>query len=188
MKKALLFTSLVIMTSTYASRLSPLTNLAYDVADSIAYEEDYLNSVQRREIRGKLKEIKMIINGMTFGTGQATYSAKCGIDNDREFTYNQGSGGTIEGTLDQIMRECKVRAEASFGRNSSSGLSKVRVLTAPAHYTTAIECWIDDDPSFTMGQIRIGVLKGTSTQDVLNSCKKIAKDSYGSKGSAGLKF
>lgn len=192
MSKSLLVVLLSLVTLSAAAQRRDLGRMAYNIADLVSSEAEYLTQQEKKQIRVRLKEIRKIVNGNFQPTPlprrEAIYRAECQVDDDPSFDFGQGNAGEVRGSIDEMGRECSVRAQATFGTaNSSFGLKNVELVSAPSHFIS-IDCWIDDDPSFDMGQTRVGFLSGRDTSHVLAQCEKVATMIYGSKGSAGLKF
>jgi hypothetical protein len=114
-------------------------------------------------------------------------SGTCEVDDDADFTAGQGQAGEVQGvSVDHLMGECNVLAQAQGAREYSYMVSKVKVLRKAAWHVTAT-CQIDDDADFTYDQVVVGELAGANFTEVMRSCKKVAALVYKGRGSAGIK-
>jgi hypothetical protein len=114
------------------------------------------------------------------------YQAECHIDDDPGMTFGQFVMGTMTGTLSQIMNDCKSIAVSQYGSNSSNGLQKIKFVGDTFGKTSA-ECHIDDDPGITYDQFPMGRLYGNNIQEVISDCQALAKFTFGSNSSSGIR-
>ncbi len=155
-----------------------------------------MSRLDKAQVASILKEaintVKGIGGGHFPGGGgshhqEAIYEAKCHVDDDTMLDFDQMSAGLLVGSIDQILSECAQRALAMYGSYSSSGINKLKLISAPPSSMIAI-CHIDDDSMLDFDQFIIGKIAGLGTADIKSQCDSIAKSVFGSFSSSGLKF
>ncbi|MCB0421786.1 MAG: hypothetical protein KDD61_12375 [Bdellovibrionales bacterium] len=115
--------------------------------------------------------------------------AICEVDDDPDFTSGQMTVGSVAGSsVDELIEDCSSVASTMYGAKGSFGLSKLNDgRSVPRGNYKSAECWLDDDPDFTDGQIKAGMIWGTSARDLISQCDALAKATFKDKGSSGLK-
>lgn len=112
--------------------------------------------------------------------------ATCEIDDDPDFTTGQFLVGEIIGrNFSEISTGCRSIAKAAYGEKGSAGIKNPKI-DATAFRVTA-DCHLDDDPDFTSDQVVFGKIGGASVAEIVNQCATIARETYGDKGSSGLR-
>lgn len=140
------------------------------------------------DMRLRIQDLEDQLNGGGLPPMGMIYSAKCEVDDDSMFDFGQFSMGRLEGTLSQIQADCDNIARAQYGSMATSGLTDVKFLGDTRGLTSAV-CHIDDDSMFDYDQFSQAQARiyGTSVNEVINECKALAKYTFGSMASSGIK-
>lgn len=169
-----------------------LINTSDKVNQLIRQEAFRLSQSQITEVEARLAEIRHIIRGTVNPPPPpppmyVQFEATCEADDDPSFDWGQRVLGTARGqTVRDVLFECRQMAQATFGMNSSSGIKNLRFVGSLSPYDRTAVCWIDDDPSFDHGQIRIGEVVSHDIPSLSALCNEVARSIYGSNGSSGL--
>lgn len=150
-------------------------------ADNVALQNE------NRELRDRIFQLERELDDLRNPPAPfAQYQAECHIDDDPGMTFGQFVMGTMNGSLQQIMNDCKSIAVSQYGSNSSQGLQKIKFIGDTFGMTSA-ECHIDDDPGITYDQFNMGRLYGSNIQEVISNCQELARFTFGSNSSSGIR-
>lgn len=112
--------------------------------------------------------------------------ATCEIDDDIDFTAGQFLVGELIGrNFLEISSGCRAIAKSTYGDKGSAGIKNPKIDASM--FKVVADCHLDDDPDFTENQVVFGKIGGRSVAEVVAQCTAIAKDTYGDKGSSGLR-
>jgi hypothetical protein len=121
------------------------------------------------------------------GLPPGALSATCHIDDDPQISLNQIVVGQVIGlSAQELLSDCSAIAANTFGNLGSATIDALNEGIPLPHGLWAAECWADDDPNFDMGQTAIGTIWGLNRSQLLDGCLAIAKNRFGTFGSAGL--
>lgn len=190
--KAITAACLISMsTQTLAIQSQRVVKRAQVIVKSLSIQADTLTQKELKFINNKMNAIKSVLNGNGVpskpGSLETIYEAVCWLDDDPSFDYNQTKGGTLTGTISEIISECDYRAKATYSSMGTAGISDLKVIEEAPH-ASAYECHVDDDPSHDFNQDIIGVLVTKNSQQAVEQCAQIADMMYGSIGSSAIKF
>lgn len=118
-------------------------------------------------------------------SSKAIYSAACHVDDDAEFDADQSIIGTLRGSIDTLLADCKFAATARYGANSSSGLINIQIVQ-PVKSGVTGSCNVDNDVEFDAGQYVLGQLSATSLVEIEKECAKLSKGMFGNNSSSGV--
>lgn len=105
----------------------------------------------------------------------AQVQAKCHVDDDPDFTFDQIVLTTVYGkTIFEAEAACVDLRKALYPRNYSSGVRDFKFLVKQKFKG---ECHIDDDPDFTRDQ-EVQVLKAQDKMTIDQYCHHVAKTRY----------
>jgi len=150
-------------------------------ADNVALQNE------NRELRDRIFQLERELDDLRNPPAPyGQYQAECHIDDDPGMTFGQFVMGTMTGSLQQIMNDCKSIAVSQYGSNSSNGLQKIKFIGDTFGMTSA-ECHIDDDPGITYDQFNMGRLYGNNIQEVISNCQELARFTFGSNSSSGIR-
>ena len=214
MKKAMILGTVLLSMNVYASQLSQETKELMNIseqADKIAERIDYGNAGPRGNQRlinnlnlliDKARQIQQIAGGRVGPNPRpnprpnpypnprpigSMYTAKCHIDDDRDFTYDQNVVDVRGETIALLVEDCNMMADAMYPRENSSGVKDIKIQgQVPYGMQTAV-CHLDDDPDMTYDQVVAGKIYGHSISDMIADCKLMARATFGAQGSSGLK-
>ncbi len=197
-----IFSILLFSTLSFSQRgprrnsVKSLLNKTSKLEQALLNQGQQMSALEKSQVSSILKKAIKLVKGMGGGdhpggddpyNQAALYEAKCHVDDDSHFDFDQAYAGVITGSISQILSECKQRALATYGTFSSSGINQLKLINAPHSLMIAI-CHIDDDSHFDFDQIIMGKIAGQGTADIKSQCDSIAKSIYGSFSSSGLKF
>lgn len=112
--------------------------------------------------------------------------AKCEIDDDPDFNPGQFALGSIAGRdFGDVMTQCKSIAHATYKEKGSAGINTP--VIDPTQFAVTADCHIDDDVDFNPDQFVFGKIGARSIVDATAQCALIARETYGDKGSSGLR-
>ncbi len=154
-----------------------------------------LKATKLEEILSKCKDLAVVYDPRRIGISNLTphgkiptsyFQGTCHTDDDTDFSLDQFVVGKIVApTLNKLKEDCRKIAKAAFASDASSGLTQIVWPEIPNANHKAT-CHIDDDPDFDYSQVVYGEVRGFSLNDLKETCKKLAKATYGYKGSAGI--
>ncbi len=202
-KKSFLCLSFVLSSQLFAGELVDsavyLRSLSAKIL-KLSERVDYGNSspAMRRKLK---KEVKKLINvgkemrsmlGSGGGPGGGypivSYEGKCHIDDDPDFTLNQNVVDVRSSSIQGLISDCRVLAQAMYPtRSHSSGVVKVYAVGNPPIGVQSGACHIDDDPDMTFDQFNVGTIYGNSIIDIIADCDALAKNIWQGNASSGLK-
>lgn len=117
--------------------------------------------------------------------GSRDLKATCEIDDDSEFTSGQYKVGEVLGrSIQELAMSCAEISKRTYP-NGTSGIEGIDY--GNARYPMSAICEIDDDPSFTPGQVSLGRIQGNDVQSLTADCAFLARSRFGANGSSGLK-
>ena len=115
-------------------------------------------------------------------------TAECHVDDDTQHDFNQMVIGTVVGNSPaEIIRSCKEIARSMYGSLSSAGIIKLNVNGQVPWGKQSAQCHIDDDTQFDYNQLVVGTVYGNSYREMTDTCREIARLTYGSLSSGGIR-